>query len=401
MREVVVAHYDEIALKRGRRPYYEKRLVTAIENACRDLGMPGIRSTFDRVVVSGGKTEIPASMLLDRLSRVFGIRYLLHGYLSAGSRAGVFEAVARILEGSRPAQSFGVRVRRRSVPGRSASRDIASEIGDFVSTRTGWKVDLRGPDVWIDVVFFGEQALVSARRVEGPGGLPIGTTGHAAALVSGGIDSPVAAWLMMGRGLKISIVHFHSAPFTGPESLQKVRELTLSLSRWQPTIEVAFIPFADLQRALVAATPPRFRVILYRRFMVRIAEGLARAVGASCLVTGDALAQVASQTVENLGTIDAAATLPVLRPLIGMPKSQVIDLARKLGTYEVSIRRHDDCCAFLLPERVATSTTASELAEVERDLPVKEMVAAAVARREVVSVRFEQGLGEPGAATGS
>jgi thiamine biosynthesis protein ThiI len=398
MREVVLAHYDEIALKRGRRPYYEKRLVTAIENACRDLGMPGIRPVFDRIVVSGGKTEIPVDVLVDRLSRVFGIRYLLPGWMTAGTASGVLEAVARTIELPRDAQSFGVRVRRRKLPGGPGSLEVAAEIGDFVSTRTGWKVDLRDPDVWLDVVFFGSQALVAARRVEGPGGLPIGTTGHAVALVSGGIDSPVAAWLMMGRGLKISIVHFHSAPFTGKESLQKVRELTLALSRWQPTIEVAFIPFAELQRKLVASTPPQYRVILYRRFMVRIAEGLARAVGASCLVTGDALAQVASQTVENLGTIDAAASMPVLRPLIGMPKSQLIDLARKLGTYEVSIRRHDDCCAFLLPDRVATITTAAELADVERDLPVEDMVAAAIAGREVVNLKFEQ-AGEKGAAS--
>lgn len=398
MREVVLVHYDEIALKRGRRPYYEKRLLTAIENSCRDLGTPGINATFDRVVVSGGKTEIPVKTLLDRLSRVFGIRYLLPGYLTAATEESVREAIARIIEERRDARTFGVRVRRRPAIGGMPSLELAARLGSFVVERTGWGVDLGTPDLWIEVNFFGEQGLVSARRVEGPGGLPIGTTGHAVALVSGGIDSPVAAWLMMGRGLKTSIVHFHSAPFTGPESQQKVRDLALLLSRWQPTIEVAMIPIGELQRSLVAATPPRYRIILYRRFMVRIAEGLARGLGASCLVTGDALAQVASQTVENLETIDAAASMPILRPLVGMPKSQVIELARKLGTYETSIRQHDDCCSFLLPDRVATSTRPAELADVEQGLPIDEMVSAAIDRREVVTVRFERAT-TSGAAT--
>jgi tRNA uracil 4-sulfurtransferase len=400
VRQVVLVRFDEIALKGGRRAYYEKRLVNGIENAVRDLGPPGIRALFDRVIVSGGKTEIPASVLLDRLSRVFGVRYLLEGWLTGTAPDLLRDAIERVIASRPDARTFGVRVRggQKSEIGRP-SIELAAELGGFVVARTGWKVDLGSPDLWIEVALAGEEAIVSGVRVEGPGGLPVGTTGRGVALVSGGIDSPVAAWQMMGRGLRLSLLHFHSAPFTGRQSQAKVRDLALVLARYQPTIEVAMIPFAELQRALVGATPPRHRVILYRRFMIRIAEVLARAVGASCLVTGDALAQVASQTVENIGTIDAVAGMPVLRPLIGMQKPQVIEIARELGTYEISIRPHEDCCAFLMPEHPATATTPAELAEVERDLPVAEWVAAAVASREVFDVRFEDGLARPGTAT--
>lgn len=396
MRDVLIGHIDEIALKGGRRPYYEKRLGTGIRNALRDLDGAGVDVLHDRVLVTSGKTEIPVELLLERLSRVFGIKYVLRGVLVEATIDDLQTASLHVAAGRKTAKSFGFRVRRAPASLGVGSAALAAALGSFVVERTGLAVDLTAPDLWIDVGFLGKRAFVAGERVEGPGGLPIGTAGHGVALVSGGIDSPVAAWMMMSRGLKISAVHFHSAPFTGPESQEKVRDLLLSLTRWQPTIEVAFIPFADTQKRLIEATPPRLRVILYRRFMVRIAQALAAAVEATCLVTGDALAQVASQTVGNLATIDAAASVPILRPLIGMGKDEVISRARRLGTYETSIRPHDDCCAFLLPESVATTSTAAELAAAEADLPIDTLVADAVRRRDVFSVRFEDGLSRAG-----
>jgi thiamine biosynthesis protein ThiI len=292
------------------------------------------------------------------------------------------------------ARTFGVRARgQRPAAFEQGTLALAGEIGAWIEGETGWTVDLSAPDIWFEVVFLGSYVVVAGRRIEGPGGLPVGTSGHAVALVSGGIDSPVAAWLMMGRGLRTSVVHFHSAPFTSAASQEKVRRLAGILTRFQPTIAVCTVPFADLQRTLAASTPPRLRVLLYRRFMVRIAQELARGVEATCLVTGDALAQVASQTVANIAAIDAVATLPVLRPLIGMAKPEVIAHARRLGTYEISIEPHDDCSAFLLPERVAAAATAAELDVAERDLPVADMVQAAIGRREVFNARFERAPG--------
>jgi thiamine biosynthesis protein ThiI len=392
MHEVVLVQYDEIALKRGRRPYYEKRLSTGIENAVRDLGRPAIRASHGRVVVTGGKTEIPAGVLMDRLTRVFGVSAVLRGFLTTSAPEAVAAAALRAVAERPDARSFGVRVRKAPRTLTATSTELAAALGAVIGAQTRMRVDLRAPDLWLDVIFLCDEAFVSGERLPGPGGLPVGTSGRGVALLSGGIDSPVAAWLMMGRGLKISIVHFHSAPFTTPESQEKVRHLVRLLARYQPTIDVAFIPFADLQRSVTALTPPPLRVILYRRFMVRIAEVLARAVGAGCLVTGDALAQVASQTVENLGAIDAAASMPIFRPLVGMSKKRIIDEARRLGTYEVSILPHDDCCGFLLPERPATAASAEELAVVEADLPVTDWVTAAVAARSVFQVRFEDAL---------
>jgi thiamine biosynthesis protein ThiI len=195
------------------------------------------------------------------------------------------------------------------------------------------------------------------------------------ALLSGGIDSPVAAWMMMTRGLALTLVHCHSAPYTSGASQEKVRELARSLTRFQPRIELLMVPFADpIQTAIVAQTPARYRVVLYRRFMLRMALQAALARRAKAIVTGEALGQVASQTIENMTAVEAVASLPVLRPLVGLGKGSIIERARQIGTYRISIQPHEDCCGYLMPRNPATRTDAAELDEVERSLDIADLV---------------------------
>jgi 7-cyano-7-deazaguanine synthase in queuosine biosynthesis len=206
------------------------------------------------------------------------------------------------------------------------------------------------PDVVVTVELAAGRAFVLHRRVEGPGGLPYATAGQAVALLSGGIDSPVAAAMMMGRGLRIGVVHFHSRPFTTEAALDKVRRLAAALTRWQPTIFGVLVPFAEtVQRPLTEGAPAPLRTVLARRFMLRIAARLAEEHGSKALVTGDALAQVSSQTVENLAAMDGAVPLPVFRPLLGMGKAEIVERARRLGTLAISEEEGDDCCALLAP----------------------------------------------------
>ncbi len=391
MNDVILIQYDEIGLKGGRSTFCEKQLVRAVQNALRDFGSVAVEGVRNRFLIRLAEKPFTAGVAMDRLSRVFGVRYLLHAIETEPSLAAVAAAAIELVTRETGARSFGVRVRRVDWPADQSSPQIERWLGDEVGRASGLPVSLENPDVWIRVMLVSRRGLVGVRRVDGPGGLPSGSSGHGVVLLSGGIDSPVAAWMMMGRGLKVSAVHFHSAPFTSAESQRKVKDLLAALSRWQPTVPAAFIPFATtVQQAIIQNTPPKFRVLLYRRFMLRIAEKLARAVDATALITGDALGQVASQTIENLATTEAVAVLPVFRPLVGMGKEQIITTARRIGTYEISIRPHDDCCSYLAPRNPATSSTAAELDEVERSLPVQDLVDAAVRAREVFSVRFER-----------
>ena len=241
------------------------------------------------------------------------------------------------------------------------------------------------------------------RRVPGPGGLPVGVSGCATCLISGGIDSPVAAYLLMKRGMRLDFVHFHSVPRTDPASLEKVEDLVRILVRYQGPARLAMVPLLPIQEQIAALCPPELRVLLYRRFMVRLAEQTARRLRSDALVTGESLGQVASQTIQNLRAVESVATLPVLRPLIGLDKPEIIVQAKRMGSYETSILPHFDCCSFLLPDKPATRSTASELDEAEGALDVATLVGEALEATEIHRVDTAIGWDEipmPSGATG-
>jgi thiamine biosynthesis protein ThiI len=221
------------------------------------------------------------------------------------------------------------------------------------------------------------------RRIPGPGGLPVGVGGRASCLISGGIDSPVAAYLMMKRGMRLDFVHFHSVPRTDPASLEKVEDLVRILIRYQGPTRLAMAPLLPIQEEIAARCPADLRVVLYRRFMIRLAEAIGRRLKSDALVTGESLGQVASQTIQNLRAVESVATLPVLRPLIGLDKPEIITLARRLGSYETSILPHFDCCSFLLPDKPATRSTTAELDRAEAELDVEGLVARALDATEI------------------
>ena len=228
------------------------------------------------------------------------------------------------------------------------------------------------------------EALVYFHEEQGPGGLPVGISGKVAALMSGGIDSPVAAWRMMKRGCLVTFVHFHSFPLVDGSSREKALELVELLNRYQYRSTLVMAPFADVQRSIILSVPPAYRVVIYRRFMVRIAERIARQHGAKALVTGESLGQVGSQTLDNLSTVRSAATLSVLSPLIGMDKLEIINEARHIDTYPISILPDEDCCTLFTPRHPATRTTVEEVERLEAALDIPALVDAAVAQAEVI-----------------
>jgi thiamine biosynthesis protein ThiI len=268
------------------------------------------------------------------------------------------------------------------------SQEIAREVGArILSSVPGLSVDVHGPRTRVMIEVGKGCAYVSADREEGAGGLPAGVAGKVVALLSGGIDSPVAAWKLMRRGCRPVFVHFHSYPYVSRESIDKVARLAAKLDAYAGGSTLLLVPIGDAQREITAKADESCRVLLYRRLMFRIAERIARRQGAHALVTGDSVGQVASQTLENIAAVSAAVAIPVFRPLVGDDKEDIVRVARRIGTYPISIEPHDDCCSLFVPQHPATRSDAARLDAEEGKYDAAALVEDALARAETVAVR--------------
>jgi thiamine biosynthesis protein ThiI len=296
-------------------------------------------------------------------------------------------AAARVIE-DRRFGSFRITARRAFKTYPLTSVELNREIGAFVQQRSGARVDLHDPQLTVHVEVLPAETFVYADREPGPGGLPVGTSGIVTALLSGGIDSPVAAWRLMKRGCRVLFVHFHSVPYLPATSQAKARALVERLTEWQYESRLLLVPFGEIQREVVLAVPPPARVVVYRRLMIRIAEALARRHRAEALVTGESLGQVASQTLQNIARIDEAARLPVLRPLIGMDKLEITAQAQRLGTFEISIEPDADCCTLFVPKHPATRMSEHEVSAVESRLEIPRLVASGCDSASVEAFEF-------------
>ncbi|HVR01285.1 MAG TPA: tRNA uracil 4-sulfurtransferase ThiI, partial [Polyangia bacterium] len=285
-----------------------------------------------------------------------------------------------------PSPSFRVDANRADKSFPMTSTELGSRVGARVVAATGLRVDLHTADLHIGVEVTSRGAFVYAGTRAAPGGLPVGVSGRGLLLLSGGIDSPVAGWLAAKRGLALDAIYFHSPPFIGEKSKDKVLTLGRILARWGALRSVTVVPFTDAQKQLRDAGASELAVVLYRRMMMRIADEIADGLGAGALVTGENLGQVASQTVENLTAIEAASRRVILRPLVTYDKVETTDLARRIGTFETSILPFDDCCSLFVPRHPATKARAQDAEKVEADVDVAGLVAAAVAGAERIAV---------------
>jgi thiamine biosynthesis protein ThiI len=266
--------------------------------------------------------------------------------------------------------------------------DIEKAVGATICEKTGKKVSLKHPDLTVYVELLSKETFCSAEKVEGPGGMPTGVSGKVACLTSGGIDSPVAAYRLIKRGCHASFIHFSGRPLVSRASEDKVRDLVRILTQYQYHSRLYIIPFGEIQREIVLTAPAPFRVVLYRRMMIRITEELARREQCWALVTGDSLGQVASQTPQNICAIEDAAEMPILRPLIGMDKREIIDEARRLGTYETSIEPDQDCCKLFVPPHPSTKTRLDDVLRIERTLDIATMAKRGLEKAELTELSF-------------
>jgi len=364
--------YHEIALKKGNRQYFTELLKRNIVQAVKDLGAKEIRSLPARLLLTF-KTDVAEAALIERLSGVFGV-----------ANFSLVERVERDIEILRARilasldghhfESFRIETQRGDKTFPLTSPEINRRLGAAVRETSGARVDLENAQFTVTVEVLPRDAFFGFDKIAGAGGLPVGASGRVAALISGGFDSPVAAYRMMQRGCRIIFVHFHSAPFQDKTSQEKVRQLVTRLTRHQFHSRLYLVPFGEIQRRIVAAVARPLRVVLYRRMMLRIGEAIARKEKARALITGESLGQVASQTLDNLAVIEQAARLPILRPLVGMDKQEIIDQARRIGTFDISSIPDQDCCQLFVPRHPATKARFADVEQDETKFDVEELL---------------------------
>jgi thiamine biosynthesis protein ThiI len=372
----VVVHYKELALKGKNRPWFIQVLLRNLKTALAGLHIRAFRSSMGRLEIELGR-ETPWPEVHARMARVFGIA----NYSIAGRGPHDFAALAAAIlgdVGDRRPPSFRVSATRADKRLPFTSPQVEREVGGLIKEATGWSVDLGHPALTIHIEMLPDGAFYFFGKEPGAGGLPTGTGGRVACLLSGGIDSPVAAYRLMRRGCSVLFIHFHSYPILSRASQEKVREIAELLTRYQLKSRLVLVPFGDLQQRVVLAVPPELRVVIYRRLMLRIAERIARRWRARALVTGEVIGQVASQTLENMTTIADATTLEVLRPLVGMDKDEIAREAERIGTFPISIIPDQDCCTLFIPRHPATRARVTDATQAEQALPIEEMVDAAV-----------------------
>jgi thiamine biosynthesis protein ThiI len=385
MERIAIIHYDEITLKGGSRHFFESRLLENIRARLKIVGVGGVRLLESRIFF-----EFPGDLERDvrqTLEMIFGIKNFSFGKKIKNDIESLKAAALGELK-DKEFKTFKIEASRADKKYPLTSPEIDQAVAEYIfENKSGIKAQMKNPDVAVRIEVLRDGAFIYTDNFSGPGGLPSGSSGRVLALLSGGIDSPVAAWRLAKRGLDVNFIHFHSYPFTDKISTEKVKDLAAILGRWQRGGVLFLVPLADIQKEIVARCSAKLRVLLYRRMMVRIAERIARENKIGALITGESVGQVASQTLPNIGVVNDAATLPVFRPLIGYDKEEIIAEAKRIGTYEISIQPHGDCCSLFLPPHPETKARLSDIIEEEKNLDIVGLVDSAVRNLEKLEIR--------------
>lgn len=391
MTKVVLLRYCEIHLKGQNRPYFERLLVSAVKGALKKFPNAKVERAEGRYFVKGlSDDEFPAAM--SALEKVFGVHSLspaveLEKKEDVIAAAAIDEVNAYLKKYNKAHATFKVECKRADKRFPYNSMQFAAKLGgDILDAFDNVSVDVHHPDfkVYVEIR---ENAYVYADIIPGQGGMPLGSNGKAHLLLSGGIDSPVAGYMVAKRGVRIEAVHYESFPYTSERAKEKVISLARILTQYTGPIKLHIVNFTDIQMAIYEKCPEEMLTVIMRRFMMRIAERIALQNGGQALITGESIGQVASQTIESLNVTNSSVDMPVFRPLIGMDKIEIMDRAEKLGTYETSILPYEDCCTVFVPKHPTTRPKLAAIEEAETVLPVEEMIADALNKTEVIIVR--------------
>lgn len=388
---IFIVRCGEVALKGMNKPYFERMLVERIGKRLKAAGLSGIDvRRHEGLIFARAPKELDKDAIVKEISKVFGVASISPAVECESDMDKIGEkAVEYMMEliEKKGVKTFKVEAKRADKTFPVKSPDIARRIGASVLKGCKvLKVDVHNPDVYLFVDVRREETYIYQQKIAGFGGLPLGTNGKGLVLLSGGIDSPVAAWLMAKRGMLIEAVHFHSYPYTSPRAQEKVEELAKIVASYCGRFKMHVINILPIQEQIVQNCPEAETTILVRRFMMRIAERIAEKNGCMMLITGENLGQVASQTAESLVVTDASVSMPVMRPLIAMDKVDIMEKAEEIGTFETSIQPYEDCCTVFLPPHPVTKPRLSRIEESESRLDVEGLVSAAVESEEIVDI---------------
>ncbi len=373
----ILGRFGEIGLKGANRGEFERRLLRQVRQRLPEGAAASLRG--GQVVVH--VPEASAAQTADAMTRVFGLVSVIGAVPAAPNMPAIAGAAIDLARAS-GAHSFKIAARRVWKGFPLTSPEINAALGAAVADATGLAVDVHHPDLTLAVEVRSDVVYLHGQALPGPGGLPLGASGRAVALLSGGIDSPVATYLAGKRGLSVAAVYFHAFPFTGDRTKEKVVDLCRALGRYFGPMRLWVVPFTECQVAIRDLCPAPFATLLTRRMMLRVAEELSRRERAGALVTGDSLGQVASQTLEALAAVGEVAELPLLRPVVALDKDEIVAIARRIGTYDISIRPYEDCCSIFAPRHPRTRPTREQVREAEAPLPAADLLAAALSGSE-------------------
>ena len=383
--DCVLIHYAaEITLKGRNRPFFEKKLATNIHQTLRTETIDGVQRERGRIVVCLN-TQSDSSQILSQLSRIFGISWYAPAYITSQN---LEELSAEVLKRAQPFLKedipIKVVVKRSDKRFPLTSPQLSAQLGAQLVEKYRVKVSMKNPKLQIFIEIAENQVYIFFQKIRGLGGLPVDVTGRVLCLLSGGIDSAVAAWLVMKRGCGVDFLHFH--PFRENEMAinSKISDLINILTQYSFRAKAHFVPAAFFQLATLQTVPPKYDLVLFRRFMLRIAERIAKQEGLQAVVTGDSLGQVASQTLENLSAQESSISLPILRPLLSYDKEEIIALARELGTYPISIRFYKDCCSLLAPNP-ATKANIEKVETLEKELDLYKLIDDSLNMAEIIT----------------
>lgn len=386
MEQVLLIRYDEIHLKGLNRPFFERKLIEGIKHSLSGLNAT-VHKEQGRIFVYGIAAE-DRDEAVDRLTRVFGVHSISPAVGVEKEWNTIVAAARDITEraiGSREKATFKCFCRRSDKGFFMNSEEINRELGhEMLEAFPNLSVDIREPEIKL-CVEIREMAFVYAKEIMGAGGMPTGTAGLATLLISGGIDSPVAGYMMARRGLELTAVHFYSYPYTSERARDKVVDLAKIVSRYSGPIKLHLVPFTEIQLAIYEKCPPKETTVLMRRLMMKIAQLWAEKDGARALITGEALGQVASQTLESLCVTDDAVTMPVFRPLIGFDKNDIVAIAKKIDTFNTSILPYEDCCTVFVPQHPVTKPEVQKMRESEALVDFSEMIQRSIENTETVT----------------
>ncbi len=388
MDKVISVSVGEVALKKLNRSYFENKLIKNIKNVIKDLGKSSTYKDQGKIFIEIDENAI--EMAINRIKKVFGIAYVSPCFRIDKDmdeiKKWALESLKDALE-NEDIKTFKVRTKRADKKFPLESPEISRSVGEYlIENIEGATVDIHNPDTYVDIDIR-KECYVYTRKIKGYGGLPIGTNGKGLLLLSGGIDSPVAGFMMAKRGLHISGIHFHSYPFTSERAEEKVKALAHILSRYCGNITLYSINLLNIQKAINESCPADEMTLISRRFMMRIAERIANSKEINSLVTGESLGQVASQTIDGLNVTNSSVDLPVFRPLIGMDKVDIVNVAKDIETFETSIEPFEDCCSVFLPKHPVTKPKLKDIEESEKALDVEALIQEAIDNLEISQIR--------------